>query len=404
MKLFKHIIITAFVAFVAVPAVAQTSAEEANYRRPSLCSFLISRQDQKMYDRIQEQYLQIPTPDQYNNHDLSVRMLNVAKKGNYKDSIDDWLSRSAVASRIVAKWFDRDILTGTCSMDLVKQRGLYNATELDKSLAERSARGKAMLEDAGEDLIGNTFVLVHEAHYIDNAARSKNVATAMRIGGALLGGFLGSGVSDLMDNVADLTETFKGFRVKFHTRLYKLEWDDETAGTFYTAMYTPTPDETKKEAFEKGRDKFHLRYIGEVESSGSQNSFLGISEEHPEIMIRKACRRAIDDNVADLQHNFEEFRVKSPIAAVENDEIMVAIGKKEGLSENSEYEVLEPEEKNGKIKYNRVGVISPVAGKIWDNRYMAYEEGAEGADLKYSTFKVKSGKTPSLGLFVRQLK
>lgn len=141
-----------------------------------------------------------------------------------------------------------------------------------------------------------------------------------------------------------------------------------------------------------------------MESSGSQNSFLGISEDHPEIMIRKACCRAIDDNIADLQKKFEEFRVKSPILGIENDMITVAIGMKEGLSTASEYEIIEPEEKDGKIKYNRIGTIIPVDGKIWDNRYMAYEEGAVGSDLHFSTFKLKSGKMPSMGHFVRQIK
>lgn len=391
-------------AILAITALGNDQQPENTYKRPSLCSFLVSRTDQNMYDRIQSQFLEIPTPDQYNEHDLSIRIVNVGKKANYSDSITNWLNDNYIASRLVGKWFYRDILTGRCSLDLIKSRGLYNATELDKQLAARSARGKAMLEDAGEELIGNTFVLVHEAHYIDNAKRSKNVGTGLRIGGALLGMFTGIDISDLTDNLADLAETFKGFRVKFHTSLYKLEWNDETAGVFYNKMYAYQPDEAKRKYFEDHRDLFKVRFIGDVESSGSKNSFLGISEEHPEIMIRKACCRAIDDNVADLQKKFEEFRVKSPIASVENDLISVAIGMKEGLSISSEYEILEPEEKDGKIKYKRIGTIVPVEGKIWDNRYMAYEEGAVGSDLKASTFKLKSGKMPSTGHFVRQIK
>ena len=130
-----------------------------------------------MYDRIQDEFLKIPTPEQYNNHDLSIRILNVDKKGDYAGDITGWLDNNNVGSRLVAKWFNRDILTGQCDMDLVKERGLYNATAFDKELASRSVRGKAMLADAGEELIGNTFVLVHEAHYIDNAQRSINLAT-----------------------------------------------------------------------------------------------------------------------------------------------------------------------------------------------------------------------------------
>lgn len=404
-KLLKYSLSLFFAIFCTFGLSAKSSEITTdNYRRSSLCSFLISRADQSMYERIQQSYLEIPTPDQYNSHDLSVRVINVDKKGEYGDSISDWLNRHQIGSRLVAKWFDRDILTGECSMDLVKTRGMYNASELDREIALRTPRGFAMLEDAGEDLIGNTFVLVHEAHYIDNAKRSKNVGTGLRIFGALAGVVLGSSVSDLFDTFADITETIKGFRVKFHTRLYQLEWNDDVAGRFYQDLYSSVPDSQKQQLFEQNRDLFTLKYIGEVTSSGSKTSFLGISEEHPDIMIRKACQRAIDDNVRDLQKEFEVFRVKSPILAVNGKDVDVAIGMKEGVNQNSEYEVLEIEESDGKTKYKRVGIIKPVPGRIWDNRYMAYEEGAVGADLRATTFRVKSGKTPYEGLLVRQIK
>lgn len=384
---------------------ADDQSQDLKYRRSSICSFLISRNDQSLNDKIKEKFLEIPTPDQYNNHDLSIRILNVAKKGQYADSISTWLNDNNIASRLVAKWFNRDILTGQCDMNLVSERGLYNASVFDRELAERSTRGLAQLADAGEDLIGNTFVLVHEAHYIDNAKRSQNVGMGLKILGGVAGAFLGSSVSDLFDTLGDLASTFKGFRVKFHTSLYQLVWDDETAATFYNDMFASTSDdESKRSMFEANRDKFRLKYIGDVESSGSQNSFLGISEEHPEIMIRKACQRAIDDNVRDLQKNFEVFRVKSPITEVEGKEVKVPIGLKEGISEESEYEVLEAQEKDGRIEYKRIAVVTPIKNKIWDNRFMAMEEGAYGADLKATSFSVKSGQTPYPGTLVRQIK
>lgn len=401
----KYIIAGIAILFTGITISAKQNIQDTEYRRSSICSFLVSRTDQKMYDRIQEKYMEIPTPDKYNDHNLSIRMINVGKKGNYTDSISNWLDRNNIASRIVAKWYDRNIFTGECNMSLIQERGLYNASEFDKELAARSPRGMAMLADAGEELIGNTFVLVHEAHYIDNAKRSQNVSTGLKIGGALLGAFIGIDLSDTFNLLGDLAATFKGFRVKFRSRLYQLVWDEETQTTFYKNYYTGAPDATKHNAFESNRNTFKLKYIGEVESSGSQNSFLGISEENPEIMIRKACQRAIDDNVRDLQKEFEVFRVKSPISeVVSKDEILVPIGMKEGVDEKSEYEVLEAQEKDGRIEYKRIGTITPVKDKIWDNRYMAKEEGAYGSELTATTFKVKSGDSPYPGALVRQIK
>lgn len=402
---FKAILIAAIVALSSAAVFANTEEDNRQYRRSSLCSILVSRTDQKLHDKIQEMFLDIPVPNQYNDHNLSVRIVSVDKKGNYASDIDSWLEQNQIASRLVGKWFDRNIFDGTCSMDLVKYRGLYNATEYEKEIASRSTRGQAMLEDAGEELIGNTFVIVNEAHYIDNAQRAKNVGAFLRILGAVAGAVTGiDAVSDLGNSLGAMAETFKGFRVKMHTRLYQLVWDEESAATFYQDMYSENPDELKRSNFENGRHKFKLKYIGQCESSGSKNSFLGISEEHPEIMIKKACIRAIDDNVRDLQRDYEVFRVKSPITKISGKQVFVPVGLKEGVNAKSEYEVLEEEVKNGKTSYKRIGVIVPDANYIWDNRYMAKEEGAPGAELNYTTFRVKSGKTPTLGNFVRQIK
>ena len=93
------------------------------------------------------------------------------------------------------------------------------------------------------------------------------------------------------------------------------------------------------------------------------------------MMVRKACQRAIDENVADLQKKYDQFRIKAPITEVDGG-IKVQVGMKEGITPDSEFEVLEPQDENGVITYKRVAVIKPVDKKIWDNRYMAVEEGA----------------------------
>ena len=48
---------------------------------------------------------------------------------NYFDS---FLQKQFVASRLIAKWFNRKKNGGTCDMNLVQERGYYNASEVDK--------------------------------------------------------------------------------------------------------------------------------------------------------------------------------------------------------------------------------------------------------------------------------
>ena len=399
-------IILGLAASMAMTIHAQET--DANYRRSSIYSVLVNHTDQQFASEIKEAFLQIPVPDKFNDHNLSVKVLNLDKKLSGASSekenplITEFLNNNKVASRLVGRWFNRDFFTGQCNMELVKERGLYNATEFDKQLASRSARGIAMLQDAGEDLIGNTFVLVNDIRYVDKNQGAKTASSILKIFGSIAAAATGSNIDDLTDNIGDMVETIKGFKVKINTFLYKLDWTDDIATQFYQDQYGAVPDPTKKANFDAARGNYNLKYVGKVESSGGTTSFLGINEDQPVVMVRKACQRAIDENVVDLQRNYEEFRTKSPLVSVEP--ITAFVGMKEGVTAKTKFEVLEVVElENGKHKYNRVGVIQPIENLIWDNRFMAVEEGAQGATLGYTTFRKVSGQEFSKGMLIREM-
>ena len=393
---------------VSIAISVQAQETDANYRRSSIYSVLVNHTDQQFASEIKEAFLQIPVPDKFNDHNLSVKVLNLDKKLSGASSekenpiITEFLDNNKVASRLVGRWFNRDFFTGQCNMELVKERGLYNATEFDKQLASRSARGMAMLQDAGEDLIGNTFVLVNDIRYVDKNRAAKTASSILKALGSIAAAYTGNNIDDLTNNIGDMVETIKGFKVKINTFLYKLEWSDDIATQFYQDQYGAVPDPTKKANFDAARGNYKLKYVGKVESSGGTTSFLGINEDQPVVMVRKACQRAIDENVVDLQRNYEEFRTKSPLVSVEP--ITAYVGMKEGVTEKSKFEVLEVVElENGKHKYNHVGVIQPIENLIWDNRFMAAEEGAREATLGFTTFRKVSGKDFSKGMLIREM-
>ena len=373
----KRIYILLAVACVSLPMNAQDQ-QELKYRRSSIYSMMVKHVNQDFAEDISKVFIDMPTPDKYNNHDLSVKVVSVPeKKLDENSDITSFLKRHVIGSRLVARWFNRDIITGKCDMELVKERGLYNANEFDKELARHSQRGNALLEDAGEDLIGNTFVLVNDIRYIDRSKGSSIVGSILRIGGSIMdianGG--NTNYSENMENLAQIAESYKGFKVKIHTFLYRLVWEKETANKFYRQYYAVGNDEEKRLAFDKNRELFTLEYVGEQESSGSNVSFMGINEDEPLLMVRKACQRALDENVANLQKNFDVFKVKIPLTST--DPITAPIGMKEGLSLDSKFEVLEiTTDEDGRTTYKRVGTIKPVKNKIWDNRFMAKEEKA----------------------------
>lgn len=402
----KHIFPLLFLALASLTANAQNNEADTKYRRSSLYSVLINHTDQKFADEIRTAFVAMPTPDKYNNHDLSVKVINLDKKLKGAKSDDEnaavtaFLADNNVASRLVAKWFDRDFYTGQCDMELVKERGLYNATKFDAILSEKSARSQALMADAGEDLIGNTFVLVNDIRYIDKEKRAKLAGGILRAVGSVMGGSF----QDLANNLASMTESLRGFRVKINTFLYRLDWNDEVALNFYKNQYASTPDDVSKyNAFEQGRGQYHLTYVGKCESSGSTTSFMGIKLDEPVQMVRKACQRALDENVVSLQRSYSEFRTKSPLVTTEP--ITAYVGMKKGVTEKSEFEVLEiVENEDGTHTYERVGTIRPVKNLIWDNRYMAVEEGAPGASLGATTFVRTSGSKEFYpGMVIREI-
>lgn len=405
-----NIIITAIVLMTAFSVQAQKkqALEENTYRRSSLYSVLISHTDKKFNTEIENCFLQIPIPDTYNDHDLSVKIVNLEgnvekEKVNKKEApkgpvqINTFLEDNQIASRLVGKWFLRDYNTGECAMDLIGSRGIYAASEIDKAKAAANLKGDAMLADAGEDLIQNTFVLVNDITYIDKGARSKNVGMGLKILGSIAAAATGIDALEDVGNLAgSMAETLKGFSVKVNTSLYQLVWDDEAAAITYDNW-------CDRDAFERNRGSYKLKYVGNQLSNGGTTSFLGIREDQPEIMIRKACQRALDENIANLQQNFQAFQIKTPLENVEP--LEARVGKKEGITENSRFEVLEPQkDENGKITYKKIGEIKPVQNLIWDNRYMAEEEMAEGATLGCTTFKKVSGGDFMPGHLIRQIK
>ncbi len=408
---------TAIILLLLSAALSSTAQDGDRYRRSSIYSILINHTDQRFSEDIRQAFLKIPVPDKYNDHNLSVKVVTLDKKlsgassDKENEHITEFLDSNQIASRLVGRWFNRDIYTGECNMDLVKERGLYDATEFDKEIAARSVRGTALLEDAGEDLIGNTFVLVNDIRYVDKSKATMWVGIGLAILGAGAGAALaanGASFSQLnsfnqaTQNLATTIQNIKGFKVKINTFLYRLVWDDEVASAFYEHQYSNTPDEAKRLAFEAARAGYRLEYVGKVESRAGETSYVGVNLYDPQAMVRKVCQRALDENIVDLQTKFEAFRTRTPILTSEP--ITASIGLKEGVSKKSKFEVLERVEKeDGTISYKRVGVIAPDPNLIWDNRYMAVEEGAPNSLLGKTTFRKVSGSAPMPGMLIREM-
>jgi len=399
---------------------AYTHASSDKYRRSSLYSLLIKHPDKEFANDIEEVFKSIPIPEKFNNHDLKFKVVNAmspredtAKDLQQLDNTQSFIVTNDIGRRLVAKWFDYDSKTGTFDLGLIFDRGLYDASFSDIKTALATTRGYNMLKDAGIELIGNTYIIFNDIQYVNKEDRAAVVGFVLGMTGEIAGGVAGvtsgktSAVSSLVSATSNLgaaiSDQIAGFSVEVTSYLYRLNWNDEISGTFYQNYYVDrkNPSVTKRNAFNQDKGTFTMSFVGVQTVQSGKTSLKGVSTNGE--MIRKVCTRAIDKSIAKLQQKYDEFKVKTPLYSI--NPLFAKIGVKEGIDENTKFEVLEKmEDENGRTSYKRVGTIKPVKGKIWDNRYLATEEGFENANLSATEFTKVSGGDFYPGMLVREMK
>lgn len=309
-----------------------------------------------------------------------------------------------IARALVAKWFDRSP-KGGFNMSLIKSRGNYDASVMDIAKARASKRGLALLGDAGEELIKNTFVLINEFKYTDKEEVAKKTSGILNIVSQAAAFVPGAST---VSNVSALTSVGvtiagKGYIVKTKGHLYRLDWNDEVAAKFYADFWatdkTITP--ARKKAFDE-TDIFKLIYVGTDESWADVQSSIFTNKTDLKL-VERATMKAMDAVIFKLQKNHDEFKTKTPIYT--NEPLTAKIGLKEGVSYKSVFDVLEQQvNEDGILTYVTVGQVK-IDDKfpIWDNRYGADVENPDTTTDK-TYFKKISGKELFPGMLLVQKK
>ncbi len=425
----KWIGLTALSVFVFQFSVPNAQAEEVlNYRRNSLATVLVYHPEDEFGMEIYKAFDSLPIPDKYDDHTIegariidNSQIWGVQRKdsGYYKATYghqltaaelkanakftENLLNENEVAKWMIAKWFGFDgetVNDATFNTSLIQSRGQYNATDLDVALALQTTRGVASLSDAGEELLGQTFVLVNDITYVTAEQEAEAAKTAMSIIGGFADALLGSGSTvgkDIADLGGAIADSFTGFKVKTHSYLYQLEWNDSIAAIFYQFHYTATPDPAKVQAFLDDKTTYRLQYVAH-EYEFDKKSVLKGKYSRTEL-VRTICARSMDKNIVALAKQYEDFKVKTPVYQVltngkgKIEGYAAKIGMKEGISDNSKFQVVQrlQDPETGKTQYKYVATVKPKKGCIWDNRYNAVLEQADGATLPYTTFTKTAG-------------
>ena len=373
------------------------------YHKSSMYSIMLRHDNQEYCEEIVSVFKKIPIQDNFYEFNLSKRVFkagileksDTTKANNQKSHIDMLLQSNAIGRRLVAKWFSQN-KDGTFSPNLLLEKGYYNVNASDIQTALYSHKTQeGVIYDAGEELIGNTYILVNDIQYGDKRRdKEKRMSGAMALSAIPFVGMVAMPVAGI------LTNDYSGFNVTVTSYLYRLNWTKEISDGFYNAYYTVTPDTNKKEAFKNQKTLFTVSYIGSQTVHSQNTNFKGVNDRDSQ--IRLVCTRAIDKAISKLQKEHPEFRVRTPLLS--SNPITAHIGIREDVAENSKFEVLEVgNTSDGRTTYKRVAIIKPKKGKIWDNRYMAEFEEHKNGMLKSTEFELISGSISQTACLIREI-
>lgn len=351
---------------LAYSLIAQSQQPIANYQRASVTQIMIEHPMYPFNNEIVTTFKTIPLPSRFNDHDLGVKIVRFATP-EYTDQthyIKSFLTQAKVANRAVARWFNWNKDTGAFSMQTIKDRGFYNSTSFDRALARQLIRGNAILADAGENLISNTYIIMHDICFKGNYSNKKCIMYQKGSGGS--------------------------FDVEITSYIFRLNWDFGILNEFYSQYFnTQNPNFIKQ-------SNYNYIYCTKATSSYKYSS----SKLSQSDIIKVAMVRCLDINIAKIQKEYSPFRIKAVVS--ETNPFKADIGIKEGVEENSIFEVLEAtENSDGIIMYKRIGKVKPKPGKIANNVFCIDNESNNNESL--TEFEIIEGNNFYPGLFIREI-
>ena len=428
--------------FSTVLSVFAQSNEDVKYRRSSLHMMVMEDND------LNPQYKQIivsaldsaPWPDKYDKHDIGIASYDIlsivvpdaseeeelekSKEEKKQDKrlkgvdkkIEKFLQDEGVARDLVAKWFNRNPEDGSMDMNLIAERGKYDATVLDVSKAKMQSKSvSTQMRDAGRELIGNTFVVINKANFIENEIGAAVAYEIAKVGIATMKqeNAMQKMVKDAARAAAEALyeRTRKGYTVGTRSFLYKLTWSDSIYKIFSSehVVLSDMDDATKKQkalAFENS-DLYSMEFVG-MESATVVVFNLKAENLTTEQIIGEATTRTKNKVFAKLQKEYDVFKPKTPLAQVENKGKLCTakIGLKEGLTGKEKFDVLEQyTNKEGLTEYKSIGTIKIDKKNIWDNQFYASDPPViEGEVAIQATHFKGCKKKYYAGLLIRQKK
>jgi hypothetical protein len=394
----KYLIIAFFISFQTVSQNPETSATvRANsatalkYERNSVTCILVNFPGADNMNELISAWPKMTIPEKYNNHNLPFRVMDAPYYDRYDRhanglEIVQFLNQSHVGREVIRKWFNQQ-KDGTFNMDLIKERGTYNATDADLKIADAEQRGRAALEDAGESLIKRTFIVVLDFKHIEKIAdyyrKRKELAAE---GLMLLGQLTNNGGIQQLGKEAEVVAEINvrpGYRATVDAYIFRLNWTDDKSATFYEQVWNNP----------KNLDTMDvpITFIATKETVAENP---GLELLPVDIYMTELANRGTEFALHATTNSVSELRTQAKIKSVRP--IKAKIGLKEGLKPDQRFVMMEiGRDKYGQPTEKAIGVVRATR-KISDNK------GFTTGETQPSKFRQESGKAPYPGLTLVQ--
>ncbi|HRO09797.1 MAG TPA: hypothetical protein PK047_13100 [Saprospiraceae bacterium] len=292
------------------------------------------------------------------------------------DFIIGKLHEQKVAQQILAQWFNRQ-KDGSFNVDMLKERGLYNANDNEFISASASKRGTSTLMDMGLSLVNQTYVVVFDYYNIMNMSEYY-----------------------IKNETPGKDRTSNGYIAKVKTYLYRLDFGENVAADFFNKYWIYTDDKDKAakiKAFDDATFRWIpvSRQIAEHQSSQSNpDKNTVIKQKSKEELIDDMNKNLMEKILPQMEARTDEMRVKAMVSNVHP--ISAKIGKKEGLGFDQRYYVYENRmKKDGDVYKKLIAVVKSM--KVVDNRKVT-----EGKSEVSEFYQIYGGKVDNMGMFLEQ--
>jgi len=341
--------------------------KDAVYYRSSL-TYIVENYSGRYRSQVIEAFPEVVVPTKLDDNRLDRPFIPQvdASEANYNQQVENSLQQKRIPNQIIAKWFNRKP-DGSFDMDLVLQRGQYNANDAAVLSALSMQRGLSAIDQTAMELVGNSFILVIDIKDILTMDDEYDLTNKRRRAYA----------RKYKTQYSPVKRIFNGYKAHVEYRLYQINFNDSIAAIFYRNLWVdPNDPEDVKSQRKRAFIDFDFPLIYQYQSfrtiTGTQLNpgipLAPFSQASKRKLMIRMFNNGVTAFIAEVEKVIPKFKVRANL--VSSDPILAKIGLKEGLHVDQRFFVYEDKmNRAGVVKSKRKGVVR--VKHVSDNRQNA---------------------------------